>query len=212
MIDWELFKQQMQARPGRMLGFVLSIATCFLLLWALVALQTPSAAGPVQVTENNRLDSLRLSLSQPPVDTAGYAGKNTADYEAGVQASSAERRPAGNAWLTFVILGAAVGGLWIWIKKRGPDEAETARRPVLEQIGMQEVGHGQKLSVVKINGEYWVLGVGPSTISLLHRYDSDEWKESALPDLSSEEPEGGVFAALLKHKQAPGKRVRNGSK
>ena len=72
MIDWDAFKSQLQTNPNRTLGFVLGLAACLLLIWLMTVAQNsdPRENRMVEIAEEGKLDSLRLSLGQKPAAAA----------------------------------------------------------------------------------------------------------------------------------------------
>lgn len=208
MIDWDAFKTQIQANPKKMLGFVLGIATCFLLIWMLVVMQSEaSGQKSVVVDQSGRLDSLRISLNQPATDSTNIAKQNAVAAE-----NSDERSPFANALPTFLILLAAIGGLWYWIKKGNSDADNTGiDGDIFSSLGAQEISAGHQISVIKINGEYWVLGTGGSQINLLHRYTEDEWDGPEVTSQEVEDRSDKLFSSILNSKKKNGRSGNNGS-
>lgn len=203
MIDWEAFKTQIQAKPKKMLGFVLGIATCFLLIWMLVVMQSEaSGQKTVAVDQSGRLDSLRISLNQPVVDSTDLANQSAVAADNGE-----ENSPFSNALPTFLILLAAIGGLWYWIKKGNSDADSNAGidGDIFSSLGAQEISAGHQISVIKINGEYWVLGTGGSQINLLHRYTEDEWDGSEVVSREVEDRNDQLFSNILNSKKKNGR-------
>lgn len=209
MIDWDAFKTQIQANPKKMLGFVLGIATCFLLIWMLVVMQSEaSGQKSVVVDQSGRLDSLRISLNQPAADSTDIAKQNAVAAE-----NSEERSPFANALPTFLILLAAIGGLWYWIKKGNSDADSNTGidGDIFSSLGAQEINAGHQISVIKINGEYWVLGTGGSQINLLHRYTEDEWDGPEVTSQEVEDRSDKLFSSILNSKKKNGRSGNNGS-
>ncbi len=211
MIDWDAFKTQIQTKPKKMLGFVLGIATCFLLIWMLVVMQSEaSGQKTVAVDQSGRLDSLRISLNQSAADSADIAKQRTVAAE-----NSEESSPFMNTLPTFLIMLAAIGGLWYWIKKGNSDTDGDGNADfdgdLFNSLGTQEITAGHQISVLKINGEYWVLGTGGSQINLLHRYTEDEWDGPEVVSQEVEDRNDQLFSNILNSKKKNGESGNNGS-
>lgn len=217
MIDWDAFKKQMQAEPQKMLGFVLAIAVCFLVIWVLVVVQS-DVTGPEQgVQQDSRLAELRSSMERAEPDSLALAADSTADPVSPVRQqvppaspSSGPSTPFADAWPTFLILLAAVAGLWLWIKRRArtgaPRLQETGE--LFERVGTQPLGPDQDLTVIALNDEYWVMATGGGETRLLHRYHTDEWNGPVAPPAPAKgtgAAAGSAFSSILgklKTKQA----------
>ncbi|SMO59234.1 flagellar biosynthetic protein FliO [Fodinibius sediminis] len=200
MIDWEAFKRQVQARPSRMLGYVLAIALCFLLLWVLVVIQTDSPGGQrVSDDASGRLDGLYMDSAR--VSPADSLRASPSDLQS---QPTAESKSGDSLFLdslpTFLLLLAAVTGLWIWIKVRDADPSSAASSSLFTEIATQELSNGQQLIVIRINSEYWVLSSGMNDLSLLHRFTEEQWDG---PDHPAASPPANqaLFARLLKKEQ-----------
>ncbi|MGD8428703.1 MAG: flagellar biosynthetic protein FliO [Balneolaceae bacterium] len=198
MIDWEAFKTQMQSRPKKVLGFVLGIAVCFLLIWMLVVLQAGTSGRTVVVDQSGRLDSLRVSLNKSAGDSLSKSSNLSNLAVAPREKSSA---PFSNALPVFLILLAAIGGLWYWIK-RGNASSDSKTDGVFLPVGTQEVVAGQQISVIKMNDEFWVLGTCSSGMALLHRYSEEDWNGPEASQAGKKKHGGRLFATILKAKQA----------
>lgn len=207
MIDWNAFKSQLQANPKKMLGFVLGIAACFLLIWIIVVMQSDQGTQRVAVDQSGRLDSLRLVLNRSAGDSISAAAQSGG----GTSNEESPSSPFTNALPTFLILLAAIGGLWYWIKKGNHNRAEhPGGGKLFTHIGTQELTAGQQISVIKMNGEYWVIGSGGQEIKLLHRYAEEDWSgaDEALKQQSSNG--GNLFQNILKNQQGKSAKGQNG--
>lgn len=209
MIDWEAFKRQLQAQPNKMLGFVLAIAACFLLIWLLVVMQTDTTTELVTIDQKGRLDSLRLSLNQEAsTDTFLVANQQN------ISASDAGKNKSlfTNALPTFIILLAAIGGLWYWIKRKGSgtDVSAASGSSLFATVGTQQVTEEQRISVIRINNEFWVLDTGGQNIGLLHRFSESEWNG---PDVTEQKTRktNSPFASILKKTEADETPGNNGT-
>ena len=53
----------------------------------------------------------------------------------------------------------------------------SSNKKIFTTIGTQQLPAGQRLTVTRINGEYWVMATnGSQGVSLLHRYSEEEWQ------------------------------------
>lgn len=193
MIDWSAFKQQMQTHPQKLLGYVLGIAACFLVIWMAVVIQVDTSDQPLPAAQKDRLGSLHQSLNDITANSQAVQKTDT---------RSSSYSPFSQAWPTFLLLLAAIGGLWYWIRRK---EYRTAggdpSNPVCTAIGRQEVGHGHHLSVIRINKEYWVLGMNEHKMELLHRFSEEEWTGPAQPDMQAQQDSRNLFSSLLQQHQ-----------
>ncbi|MDI6403043.1 flagellar biosynthetic protein FliO, partial [Balneolaceae bacterium ANBcel3] len=73
----------------------------------------------------------------------------------------------------------------------------TSSATLFKEVGSQQLAPGKQLKVMEINNEIWVLGMGSDSITLLHRYPKDEWKDRSSPDDSAS---GSTFFELFSSK------------
>lgn len=164
-MDFKKYMAGSTADPKKILKFVLGFAAVMLVLWLVMVSQmdfngTGSASTP---EEQMRADSLRSAITQ----TDGVPQSQNA--------SSKEESPDifFNALTTFLILITILGLVWIWSRSKGATPVRTAE--MFKEIGVQNLGQGTQLKVIEINNEIWVMSIGEGSVSLLHRYDKDEW-------------------------------------
>lgn len=192
MIDWDTFKQQLQANPNRTLGFVLGLAGCLMLIWLAVVLQSsaPGENRQVSIPAEVRADS---SAATGAPDTArggetpsAVNGAVPADsLRGGMHASEAEESPrfsqVNNIMPTLLIMLVLIGGLWYWIRRksenRPPDSG--GENGFFRMKASRELFPGKHMALIEINGEHWIVGDGPGGLRIMHRYRAGEWEESA---------------------------------
>lgn len=204
MIDWEVFKRQLQASPRKMLGYVLSISVCFLLIWLLVAIRIESPSEPGTTDQSGRLDSLRISLNSPQDANTPAAGINDGTQSSNIGEDNNVGTGVGNLLPAVLILFIAIVLLWMWKKRGAPNQQTKNALPngLFEVIGRQEISSRQEILAVKINNEFWVLGNGVNGLQLLQRYSTENWegpKSSQHEDGKSSET---VFSKILKSRQS----------
>lgn len=204
MIDWEVFKRQLQANPRKMLGYVLSISVCFLLIWLLVAIRFESPTEPESTDQTNRLDSLRISLNSAP-DTNNHAAGMMDQTQSPITGEhKSVGTGIGNLFPAVLILFIAIILLWMWKKHGATTQQSNTSLPedLFEIIGRQEISSGQEIIAVKINNEFWVLGNGVNGLQLLQRYSTENWEGPELKRKAEEEKKGSVFSKILKSRQS----------
>lgn len=193
MIDWDAFKSQLNANPRKMLGFVLALSVCFLVIWGIVVFQAGGASRPITDADqaDARLDGLRRSLDTDSL-SATYSntlsftfpdtGGTTGAGDESLHTTMAGTGPAGqdtgeNRSMVLVILVgflAVSGGLWWWARKDNGD-TDPMSYVGITTIATRELAAGQQLMIMEVNGEIWILGVGPQGSNLLHRYEKGDW-------------------------------------
>lgn len=162
------FRQQLassSSNPQKMLKIVISISVVMLLIWLFVVARMDYTAPPKpqqsQSARQVQVDSLRSVLGR-----SSDIGRSVEGGSSGIFM---------NAFTTFLVLIAALGGVWFWARKKAPTQSPTGSR----EIGSHTIGQGSELKFVEINEEIWILSVTADGIDLLHRYPRSEWKEPA---------------------------------
>ena len=89
---------------------------------------------------------------------------------AGVSAPAESRGPASGLILATALL-AAVGGWWLWQKRRGSFRLGPAQAPRLAIVESRSLGSRQYLVVADYEGRKFLLGVCPGSIELLTPLD-----------------------------------------
>ncbi len=152
-------------KPRNILGFVISLAVVMLVLWLFVVsrmdYQSNDAPDPnTTAASQERIDSVRVMMGR--TDTVVVEEDRSSNIFF-------------NALTTFVVLLILLGGVWLWSRKKLG--SSTTKGTYFRDIGEHAIGPGQQLKVIEINNEIWVLGVGADSVTLLHRYPKDQWKE-----------------------------------
>lgn len=204
MIDWEVFKRQIQASPRKMLGYVLSISVCFLLIWLLVALRIESPVEPGTADQTGRLDSLRISLNSAQDTNPSSGGMNDETQSTNTSENNSSGTGIGNLLPAVLILFIAIILLWAWRKRGIPDKQTKNAFPkdLFEIVGRQQISTGQEILAVKINNEFWVLGNGVNGLQLLQKYSAKNWEGPDSPRNEDEKSKGTVFSKILKSTQS----------
>jgi len=164
-MDFKKYMSGSSADPKQILKFVLGFAAVMLVLWLVMVSQmdfngTGSASTP---EEQMRADSLRSAINQN-------------DGVPKSQSFASEKESPNiffNALTTFLVLITILGLVWVWSRSKNGTPDRSA--DMFKEIGGQNLGPGSQLKVIEINNEIWVVGVSEGSVSLLHRYDKDDW-------------------------------------
>lgn len=153
--------------PKNILSIIITVSVVLLLLWLLVIARMDygSQTETVDPVDHDRLESVRTM-------------RGDTDTEMPV----VDQRSSGlftNAFTTFMVMIVLLAAVWFWSKRRSGTSTETGKR--FNELDVHILGPGQFLKVMEINDEIWILGVGSGSISLLHRYEKNEWKELSTP-------------------------------
>lgn len=87
-----------------------------------------------------------------------------------------------NALTTFVILVGIMGGVWFYIRKKQPAE-KSVPQPVAKDLGAHDLGEGNQLKFLEVNGEVWVMGVNSSAVNLIRKIAKDEWHQNRAQEI-----------------------------
>lgn len=163
-MDLGQFLSSTSANPKQILKIVLSLSVILLVVWLFMVsrmeLTGPGrSADPVAI---ERADSIRTAI-------------NTSRPDREIVRSEKEPNIFMNAVTTFTVLISILALVWFLTRKRTVDSDDTGRN--FRELGEHLIGSGAHLKVVEVNGEIWVLGVTSASVNLLHRYQSNEWKE-----------------------------------
>lgn len=176
MIDWETFKAQLQTKPNKMLKSVLLLAGCLLLIWIVVIVQvgSPAEQDTVNIHKSGQLDGLNFSTNGDITDSLAFRESSETTQPMLQKDSTSGLFVLLPVMLLFFIV---LGGLWLWIRSKRKPAAGKINGEVFTTIASQKIPGGQQLLVAKLNDEYWVMATGGTQgVSLLHRYDTEEWK------------------------------------
>lgn len=160
-MDIQKFLESTQVNPKKILKIVVSISVVMLVMWLFMV-------SRMEVTEQSRhadpqtierTDSLRAALSRNETIPG-----------------TAERSRPGifmNAFTTFMVLIFVLVVVLILIRNKNNE----MKQDFLTELGDHSLGQGARIKIIEMNQEIWILGIAPSNVSLLHRYQKKEWKE-----------------------------------
>lgn len=183
-MDLRQFLSSSSINPKQILKIVLSLSVILLVVW-LFMVSRMELSGPGRGADPasiERADSIRTAINS-----------NRPDRE--IVRSENEPNIFMNAVTTFVVLISIMGVVWFLIQKKASGSREQV--PLFRDMGEQPIGNGSQLKVVEVNGEIWILGLASGSVNLLHRYQSDEWKER---EIQTTEKEDGNFLNYFKSK------------
>jgi len=161
-----------RGNPQKILGIVISISVVLLVLWLFMVSRMDYQSADSGVSGRDR-DT--VTYSQERRDSVRVMmGKSDAAQVSEDRSS----RMFFNAFTTFVVLMIILAGVWIWSRSKS---GQTSSSKYFKDIGQHTIGQSQQLKVIEINNEIWVLGIGLDSVTLLHRYPKDQWKEP-IPD------------------------------
>lgn len=183
-MDLRQFLSSTSVNPKQILKIVLSLSVILLVVWLFMVsrmeLSGPgNSADPASI---ERADSIRTAINS-----------NRSNRE--IVRSENEPNIFMNAVTTFIVLISILVVVWFLIRNKASGSSDQVL--LFREMGEQPIGNGSQLKVVEINGEIWVLGLATGSVNLLHRYQSDEWKERKI---HTPEREGGNFLDYFKSK------------
>lgn len=183
-MDLRQYLSSTSVDPKQILKIVLSLSVVLLVVWLFMVsrmeLTGPnSGAHPASI---ERADSIRTAINS-----------NRPDLE--INRSENEPNIFMNAVTTFLVLISFLVVAWFLIRKKTSGGSDQV--PLFHEMGEQSIGSGSQLKVVEVNNEIWILGLTANSVNLLHRYQSDEWKERKNP---SPEKEDGKFLDYFRGK------------
>jgi len=168
MIDWEALKLQNSKNPKKLMYSVLLLSAAFFAIWLLAISNTQDQ--PTYVSLESSL-SAKDSVSQRMISQSDSGIAKKIEFiksEKPIQ----EMQSSSSAWISFAFFSVLLFVFVVWIKKK---DHRPKQDSVIQVISSQSLDAGQKISVVKINGEYLVLGNSSAGIQLLQTYSSDKW-------------------------------------
>ncbi len=155
--------------PHRILKIVLSFSIVMLFLWLLMVSRMDYGTGEDAHSETVRTESENTLRSITGIrEQSGSPGGDRSSPNIFM-----------NALTTFLVMGTILAVIWLWSRSRSGDKVPSNR---FRDLGEHHLGHDKSLKVVEINNEIWVLGLSSGTVSLLHRYSADEWKDKIVGD------------------------------
>lgn len=167
--------------PKKILKYALGIGLGLLVLWIFVLAQSDNRSNHVNIEDQERIDSLRVALGRDlvPVEERQSDGILT------------------NAWNTFLILGGTIIIIWFFFRKKNAPQQPS--NPVFRVVSRQSLPTGQEIQVIEINQEYWVLASTHQQVTLLHRYQKEEW--DLIVTEENDDSKNSSFASLLSNFQ-----------
>lgn len=173
MINQEVLKNEMQQNPKKILQFLIGLSMCLLLIWVVVILQLERPTSEnYSVEESGRLDSLKLFLNK----SNDLALKEPKKSDSSLTATNSN----GVIFPGLLLLLVSITSIWWWIQKKTPSEkwGPTSKNELFKIVARQDLEVGQKLILLEMNEQYWLLAVSANQTNLLHRCNKHEWKES----------------------------------
>lgn len=192
---------------GFVLG--LAVCLMLIWLAVVVQASDPAANRDVSQSGNSRLTGLRTSLQQDAADSldgadrpvaaadtlsfaysteasdtatsvtqaAGDADSLRADRSAG---DGSRLGSLGDVLPTLLVMVVLVGGLWFWVRRKtSPSQSASDDEDFYTVLGRGELFPGQQIALLRVGGEYLLVGGGPQGPQLLRRYTREEWEEQS---------------------------------
>jgi flagellar biogenesis protein FliO len=161
--------------PKKLLRTVISISVVLLVIWLFAVSRMEYRSGPGDEAAGQRVESVQRIM-------------NGDEERAPVARESS--RIFMNALTTFTVMVILLAAVWYW-SRRKPGPSSSAR--YFREIGQHGIAPGQQLKILEINEEIWVLAIGSSGTTLLHRYPAGEWKEPQEPAAPSTRTESNFY-------------------
>lgn len=202
MINWDTLTYEMQKNSTKIPHFLIGLSICFLLIWVVVVYQMDSPSTPnIRVDQSGRLDSLKLHLgANSDMSTTKTDESNlTLSSTSSASSSSIPNSTNGVIFPGLLLMLVTVTGLWWWIKKKTKDGkwGTTSSGSLFKIVASQELELGQKLMLLEMNEEYWLLAVGTHQTNVLHHCNKDEW--NGLAQHSNLKEDAGARAGADSH-------------
>jgi len=168
MIDWEALKLQNSKNPKKLMYSVLLLSAVFFAIWLLAISSTQ---------EEPTFVSIEPVLSAKDTVSNGMISKTDSGIAKKIEFIKSEKpiqemQSSSSVWISFAFFSVLLFVFVVWVKKK---DNRPKQDSVIQVISSQSLDAGQKISVVKINGEYLVLGNSSAGIQLLQTYSSDKW-------------------------------------
>lgn len=192
-MDWRRWMERRSGDPQWWLRTVLGVAAALLVLWLVIVSRMEFGAQSTE-SVSPRIEAVRGGGGATAVE-ADSAQPTPAEQK---KLSRSGKGPFVPAFTTFLVLISLLGGVWYLVVHRSGSSASPSRGSHIRSIALSA---GSELSIVRINGEVWVLGVSPQgSVQLLHRYPEEEWIEPG-PDATLSE-NGPSFWSRLRGEDA----------
>ena len=188
---------QSTKEPKTILRIVISVSVGLLVLWIFLVskMDLPTQKNTVLVSAQDSVQQQTTSIKSALLNDANEesAPVNSRNSET---AEAAEEQPAmfQNAFTTFLVMIALLGGLWAWSTKK--KKKTDVKDSDINELSQHIIGQGVQMKVLEINEEIWVVGVTANAINLLHRYPKNEWK--SMPTKQEKELSDSDFNSIYK--------------
>jgi len=168
MIDWEALKLQNSKNPKKLMYSVLLLSAVFFAIWLLAISNTQDKPTYVSIEP---LSSAKDTASQALLSKPDSGIVKKLEFtKSGKPVQKAQNNHS--LWISFAFFAVLLFAFVVWIKKKNNHPQQDS---VIQIVSSQSLDAGHKISVVKINGEYLVLGNSSAGIQLLQTYSSDKW-------------------------------------
>lgn len=159
-------------KPKSILRIVISISMVLLVLWLFMVSRMELSTNRQSVLVASQPDSATVtqSVSETLLGTSKATPKSTENQQVAAKDDPGIFR---NAFTTFMVMFIILGIVWLWSRKKS---TTPAGKQLVNDLGQHVMGQGSQLKIVELNNEVWVLGVTPSSVTLLHRYAKEEWE------------------------------------
>jgi flagellar biogenesis protein FliO len=173
-------------KPNSILKIVLGFSVALLVMWLFMVSRMDTGSVVSQSNEpevQERTLGLQQSLRSTPAEE--METENQSPENNGEVAKKESPALFQNAFVTFMVMVVMLGGVWLWLKKRGDGNPVNQKKN--RELDTHALGENSQLKFLEINEEIWIIGMSENGINLLHRYPKSEWKEG----LQDELPEAG---------------------
>lgn len=162
-------------KPNSILKIVLGFSVALLVMW-LFMVSRMDTSTVVSQTNDTEVQERTIGLQQALRGTATEDEEIAAGAaKEGEVAKKESSHLFQNAFVTFLVMVVMLGGVWLWLKKRGDGNAANQKKS--RELDAHALGENSQLKFLEINEEIWIIGMSENGINLLHRYPKSEWKE-----------------------------------
>lgn len=191
-MDFQKLLSSSSASPKSIMKAVISFSVVLLVIWLFMVSRmqldnTGTTGARVQDSASQEVPavSVKDQLLKSNVSTAATeteaAGK---ELQSGSESRVSESPDVfQNALTTFIILVSILGGVWLYIRKKQPAE-KAPELSVASELGTHDLGEGNHLKFLEINGEVWVMGVNSSAVNLIQKINKEEWQQNHVQNLT----------------------------
>jgi len=169
MIDWKVLKSQSRKNPKKLLRSVVLLTVVFFGIWLLAVSNTDTEPRYVKVNSAHIFSDSAATGIKPAGDSI-IATKKIEFVRSSQNRENAASRTS-FLWPSLFFLAIVLFGFVVWAKRK---KAVPRKKAAIEVTESHPLEGGQHISLVRVNGEYLLLGSSPSGISLLKTYVQDE--------------------------------------